>query len=89
MTLTSKQKKQAASKFQQHDQDTGSAAYQVALLTAKIKKLVDHLRKNPKDKHSRRGLLGMISQRKKLIKHLKNNRPEAFEKVTKELGLKG
>ncbi len=73
---------------QRHDKDSGSAEVQIALFTRKIDELVRHLKNNPKDNHSRRGLLGMISQRKKLLKHLKENNEAEYKKVTKALGLK-
>ncbi len=89
MTLTSRQKTSATKKFKRHDKDCGSAEFQIALISAKIKQLVSHLKKNPKDKHSRRGLLGMVSQRKKLLKSLKNKNKKTYKKVLKEFDLKG
>jgi len=89
MALTSKQKEKATKSLKRHASDTGSAEYQIALFTEKIKKLVSHLKKNPKDKHSRRGLLGMVSQRKKLLKSLKNKSEESFQKVIKTLNIRG
>ncbi|PIP17037.1 MAG: 30S ribosomal protein S15 [Candidatus Portnoybacteria bacterium CG23_combo_of_CG06-09_8_20_14_all_37_13] len=59
-------------KSQTHKTDTGSAKVQIALLDQKIKELTTHLRKHSKDIHSRRGLLKMVSKRKKLLKYLKN-----------------
>ncbi len=88
MSLTSKQKEAVTKKFKIHEKDTGSAQYQIALFTAKIKKLVSHLKKNPKDKHSRKGLLGMVAQRKKLLNYLKNKDEKIYQKVLKELKLK-
>lgn len=89
MALTPKQKEKATKSLKRHKDDTGSAEYQIALFTEKIKKLVNHLKKNPKDKHSRRGLLGMVYQRKKLMKSLKNKNEKTFEKVIKTLNLRG
>jgi len=88
MTLSKQQKTKATKPFKRHDKDTGSAEFQVALFTEKIKKLVSHLKKNTKDKHSRRGLLGMVSQRKKLLKYLKSSNEKVYAKVAKELGIK-
>jgi len=88
MSLTPKQKENVTKKFKIHEKDTGSAQYQVALFTARIKKLVAHLKKNPKDKHSRKGLLGMVAQRKKLLNYLKNTNEKTYKKVLKELKLK-
>jgi len=89
MALNAQQKQKVTASLKRHEKDTGSAEYQIALFTAKIKRLVSHLNKNPKDKHSRRGLLGMVQQRKKLLKFLKNNDEKRYKKVIKELGLKG
>ncbi len=89
MALSPRQKKTVMKKHQRHDKDSGSAEVQIALLTKKIDKLVKHLKTSPKDNHSRRGLLGMISQRKKLMKHLKNKDDKKYAKVIKELNLKG
>jgi len=89
MALSPRQKKNATKTFQRHEKDSGSAEYQIALFTAKIKKLVSHLKKNPKDKHSRRGLLGMVSQRKKLLKFLKAQDEKKYKKTIKSLEIKG
>lgn len=89
MALTKQQKQRATKSFRRHDSDTGSAEYQIALFNEKIKKLVSHLKKNSKDKHSRRGLLGMVQQRKKLLQFLKSVDEKKYAKVTKELGIKG
>jgi small subunit ribosomal protein S15 len=87
--LSKKVKEKVTKKFKRHDKDSGSAEYQIALFTEKIKKLASHLKKNPKDKHSRRGLLGMVQQRKKLQKHLKNKDEVSYNKLIKNLGIKG
>lgn len=71
-----------------HEKDTGSAAVQVSLLTERINRLSGHLKKNQKDKHSRRGLLKMVVRRRKMLDYLKNTNEEAYAKVAKELGLK-
>ncbi|MEA1926387.1 MAG: 30S ribosomal protein S15 [Patescibacteria group bacterium] len=89
MSLTLRQKTSATKNFKRHEKDSGSSEYQIALFTAKIKQLVLHLKKNPKDKHSRRGLLGMVSQRKKLMRYLKTTNEAKYKKVIKKLGLKG
>jgi len=89
MALTKRAKKRVTKNYLRHDKDSGSAEYQIALFTEKIKKLTLHLKKNPKDKHSRKGLLGMVQQRKKLQKHLKNKSEVAYNKLIKGLGIKG
>lgn len=71
-----------------HAKDTGSAAVQVTLLTGRIIRLSDHLAKNKKDLHSRRGLLKMVVRRKKMLEYLKHTNEETFAKVAKELKLK-
>lgn len=89
MALSKRQKTTATKKFKLHDNDTGSASYQIALISEKIKKLISHLKKNPKDKHSRYGLLGMVQKRKKFLQYLKNNDEVKYKKVIKDLDLKG
>lgn len=87
--MLSKQKKANAIKdVQRHETDTGSAESQVALLTRKINELSTHLRKNPKDFHSRRGLLQMVADRRKHLKYLEKKSEEAYKAVIKKLGLK-
>ena len=88
MALNKQQKQKITKKFKQHEKDSGSAEYQIALFTEKIKKLTSHLKKNPQDKHSRKGLLGMVQQRKKLLQYLKKKNEKSYEKVTKDLGIK-
>ena len=89
MALSKLQKQRVTKKFQNHEKDSGSAEYQIALFSEKIKKLVAHLKKNPKDTHSRRGLLGMVQQRKKLMSYLRNTDEKKYAKIVKELKLKG
>ncbi|MBU2564111.1 30S ribosomal protein S15 [Patescibacteria group bacterium] len=71
-----------------HKTDTGSADVQIGLLTEEIKKLTSHLRTHPKDNHSRRGLLGMVSKRKKLLNWLKNTNESKYYRLIKKLELK-
>ena len=81
-------KKTIIEKFKTHKEDTGSSEVQVAVLTARIKELTEHLKVNKKDNHSRRGLLQMVAKRKKLLKDIQNNSEERFGKITKSLKLK-
>ena len=74
--------------FQLHASDTGSADYQVALLTVRILELTEHMNANKKDFHSRRGLLRMVSRRRKLLDYLKANSEERYQKALKGLGLR-
>ncbi len=88
MALTSKQKEKITKEIKRHEKDTGSPEYQIALFTEKIKKLTSHLKKNAKDFHSRRGLLKMVSKRKKLMLYLEKTNEKAYKKIIKNLGLK-
>ena len=75
--LSTKQKTKIINKNQVHDKDTGSSEVQVALLTEQIEKLADHLKKNAKDNHSRRGLLKMVAKRRDHMKYIaRKNKPE-------------
>ena len=74
--------------MQSHETDTGSAQVQVALLTRQIKELSSHLKKNSKDNSSRRGLLKMVSKRRKLLSYLALEDESLYQKVVKKLGLK-
>lgn len=86
--LTKTQKARATKAVQKHDKDTGSASVQVALLTKKINELTVHLKKNAKDKHSRRGLLQMVADRRAHLKYLEKNNKREYNKLVKSLGLK-
>ncbi len=86
--LTKRVKTRIAGEFQKHEKDTGSADVQVALVSRQIDELAAHLKKNPKDNHSRRGLLKMVSSRRKLLAYLKKKEPSAYEKIIKKLDLK-
>jgi small subunit ribosomal protein S15 len=87
--LNSKQKDKITKETRRHDKDTGSPEYQIALFTEQIKKLTNHLKKNKKDFHSRRGLLKMVSKRRRLMAYLQKNDEKAYKKIIKKLGLKG
>ena len=86
--LTKMQKVRTIKPVQKHDTDTGSAAVQVALLTRQIGELTAHLRKHAKDKHSRRGLLQMVADRRSHLKYLEKSDKKEYNKVVKSLGLK-
>ncbi|ABR29940.1 30S ribosomal protein S15 [Thermosipho melanesiensis] len=81
-------KEEIIKEFQIHEGDTGSAEVQVALLTARIKHLTEHLKKHPKDYHSRRGLMKLVGRRRKILKYLRNKNPEAYKEVIQKLGLR-
>jgi small subunit ribosomal protein S15 len=88
MALTVEEKKQIIDQFKESELDTGSSKVQVALLTARITDLQDHFKKNKKDNHSRRGLLKMVSQRRKLLDHMKNSDIEKYRSLIDNLGLR-
>lgn len=71
-----------------HDTDTGSASVQIAVLSRRIDELTKHLKTNKKDNHSRRGLLQMVSQRRRLLSYLSKTEPKEYAKLIKKLGLK-
>lgn len=86
--LTSRKKKMIIKEHSIHETDTGSAAVQVAILTKQIEELAGHLKKHPKDNHSRRGLLLMVGKRRRLLKYLQKNDEKAYNSLVKKLGLK-
>ncbi|MEK7187854.1 MAG: 30S ribosomal protein S15 [Patescibacteria group bacterium] len=86
--LTKRVKAKVAKEVARHDKDTGSAEVQVAVLSRQIEELTGHLKKHRKDNHSRRGLLKMVNQRRKLMAYLKRRDPKIYEKISKKLGLK-
>jgi len=87
--MRTKRKKQIQiAKTSRHDTDTGSPEVQVAVLTRRIEELSAHLNKNNKDKHSRRGLLGLVADRRKHLKYLEENNKRAYGTLIKKLGLK-
>ena len=75
-------------KYQQHETDRGSARVQVALLTGRINYLTDHFRAHHKDHHSRRGLLKMVGQRRRLLEYLKKTDLEQYRALIADLGLR-
>ena len=86
--LTKRIKSKIVREHGRHEKDTGSAEVQIAVLSRRIDELTGHLKKHPKDQHSRRGLLKMVSQRRKFLGYLKDRQPAAYAKVAKKLGLK-
>ena len=85
--LTKRKKQFAIKEYQKHKTDTGSAEVQVGLLTKRIKELADHLKKHPKDHHSRRGLLMMVGKRRKFLQYLRRENEKVYEKLMKKLKL--
>ncbi|MGM0364982.1 MAG: 30S ribosomal protein S15 [Actinomycetota bacterium] len=88
MGLEKEDKQKLIDKFKVKEDDTGSSEVQIALLTEKINNLNEHLKKNKKDHHSRRGLVMMVGKRKRLLKYLQDNELERYKKLIKKLGLR-
>lgn len=86
--LTKTKKTRIIKEVRTHDSDTGSAEVQISLLSKRIDELASHLKKNNKDKHSRRGLLLMVSKRQKHMKYLEKLDSKRFNALMKKLGLK-
>ncbi|MDR0701719.1 MAG: 30S ribosomal protein S15 [Azoarcus sp.] len=88
MALDITTKAQIVSEYQRAQGDTGSPEVQVALLTARINGLTSHFKAHGKDHHSRRGLLKMVSRRRKLLDYLKDRNAESYRKLIERLGLR-
>ena len=86
--LTPEEKEKIIKKYKLHEVDTGSSEVQIALLTEEIKKLLLHLKKHPKDFHSKRGLLKMVSKRRKFLNYLKEENTRRYNSLVKKIGLK-
>ena len=88
MTIAAETKKKILEDHRRHDGDTGSAEVQIALLTARINHLSDHLKTHKKDHASRRGLLKMVGKRNSLLKFLSQTAPQRYQHTIKKLGLR-
>ena len=88
MTLEVGRKQEIVAKFKQHDNDTGSPEVQIALLSARIEYLTEHFKTHKKDHHSRRGLLKLVGQRRRLLNYLKDKSVDRYRKVIQELGIR-
>ena len=88
MSIPKEKKKQVISNFKQHDKDSGSAFVQIAVLTERINNLGPHFKSHVKDHHSRRGLLKLVSQRRKLLDYLKRENQTAYYKLIEQLDLR-
>ncbi|AKG19970.1 30S ribosomal protein S15 [Calothrix sp. 336/3] len=89
MALTQQRKQEIMTQYQVHETDTGSADLQIAMLTARINRLSEHLQANKKDHSSRRGLLKMIGQRKRLLSYIIQNDRERYQALIARLGIRG
>lgn len=88
MALSAQEKSEIVQKYQQTDGDTGSPEVQVALLSANINKLQSHFKTNKQDHHSRRGLIRMVNQRRKLLDYLKRKNADRYLDLIQRLGLR-
>ncbi|OGW82557.1 MAG: 30S ribosomal protein S15 [Omnitrophica bacterium RIFCSPHIGHO2_02_FULL_51_18] len=88
MSITKTRKKEVIQKFKTHDKDTGSSFVQIAVLTERINNLGSHFKSHTKDNHSRRGLLMLVSQRRKLLDFLKREDQDAYYKLIDQLSLR-
>lgn len=88
LTLTTEDKQEIIDKYKQHESDTGSPEVQVALLTGRIEYLTEHLQNHRKDHHSRRGLLKMVGQRRRLLNYLRNEDITRYRALIADLGIR-
>ncbi|AFK05935.1 MULTISPECIES: 30S ribosomal protein S15 [Mesotoga] len=82
-------KQELVKEYQIHDNDSGSTEVQIAILTARIRHLTEHLKKHPKDFHTRRGLLKLVGRRRKMLRYIKTKKPEVYLELINKLGLRG
>lgn len=85
--IKKEKKAKIVKKFARSEKDTGSPEVQIALLSERIEEITSHLKEHPNDKHSRRGLLGIVTDRRKLLKFLETKDKAKYEKVAKSLKL--
>ncbi len=88
MAFIAEQKKELIDKFKKHDSDTGSPEVQIALLTHRITYLTDHVKIHKKDHHSRRGLLMLVGQRRRLLNYVKSEDVNRYRDIIKALGIR-
>jgi small subunit ribosomal protein S15 len=88
VTLTKERKQELIGRFGSSDDDTGSTAVQVALLTERINELTEHLRHHSKDHHSRRGLLMLVGKRRRLLRYMEATDLDGYRELVGELGLR-
>lgn len=86
--LVSDKKKEIITSYRSHDNDTGSPEVQIALLSARIQYLTEHFKTHKKDHHSRRGLLKIVGQRRRILDYLKNKDIERYRAVIQKLGIR-
>ena len=88
MALAADLKTEVIQKYQTHKKDVGSSEVQIAILSQRIVQLQDHFKAHAKDHHSRRGLLSMVAKRRRLLKYLKETRPERYKTLIASLGIR-
>ena len=89
MSISKEEKKEIITKLGKNEADSGSTGVQVGIMTHRIRVLTEHLKSNKKDRHTRRGLVRLVSKRKKLLKYLIKNHPKSYVELIKELGIRG
>lgn len=88
MALVQEKKREIIDQFKNHEKDTGSPEVQIALLSDRIRYLTDHLKAHKGDHHSRRGLLKLVGQRRRLLNYLKENKVNQYRMIIEKLGLR-
>lgn len=88
MSIKPEQKTGVIQEFSRHDKDTGSPEVQIAILTTRIRQLTEHLKIHKHDEHSRRGLLKLVGQRRRLLRYISRKNPETYRKLLESLGLR-
>ena len=88
MALTADRKSELIGQFRNHDTDTGSPEVQIAILSERITYLTEHFQTHKKDHHSRRGLLKLVSQRRRLLDYVRSQDVERYRKIISELGIR-
>ena len=88
MALAQERKKEIIGQFKNHEKDTGSPEVQIALLSDRIRYLTEHFKVHKRDHHSRRGLLKLVGQRRRLLNYLKDNKVDRYRMIIDKLGLR-
>lgn len=88
MSITKEKKQELIGSYKKHDSDTGSPEVQIAILTERISNLTEHFKVNKKDHHSRRGLLKLVGQRRRLLDYLKNKDINRYREIISKLGIR-
>jgi small subunit ribosomal protein S15 len=88
MALAQEKKKEIIGQYRNHEKDTGSPEVQIALLSDRIRYLTDHFKVHKRDHHSRRGLLKLVGQRRRLLNYLKENKVDQYRMIIDKLGLR-